>query len=141
MILRNRYYKNSKYFKSSSISRPLKKCGMTFGKPLFLALDSTTSLASLIGDFSHIFRQLNIDTTYLNKTVMEWNICNAFLSSKHQAQRPHAVNDRAERGVKLTSDFAKTAKTSNSLQNTLQVVEKSSYNAPTFEKGDLFYID
>ena len=39
------------------------------------------------------------------------------------------INDSAERGVKLTSDFLHSASKEENLQNVLQVVEKSERKA------------
>ena len=122
-----------KYFESGCTSRPLKIYGMTFGKPLLPVLDSTTTLASLIGPEPwYIFDLLNLDTSFFNKPVMEWNSRDAFLSSKYKVQRQIVVNDSAEKGAKLTSNFTYAAKTSNSLQKTIQVVEKSHKDCRKF---------
>ena len=43
----------------------------------------------------------------------------------------NVVNDSAERGVKLSSDFLDTAKTEENYQNILQVVEDHRKKAPS----------
>ena len=80
------------------------------------------------------FKLLNIGTSFLNEPVVEWNSCKAYFSAKTFVQRLNVVNDCAERGVKLASDFAETAKTGCSLNSALQVVEKSRKDQPNLRK-------
>ena len=54
---------------------------------------------------------------------------------KEKAKHLHVVNDLAERGVKLTSDYLCTAKSDNTFQNVLQTVEINSKNVPNLRNS------
>ena len=66
----------------SSTSFPIKRYGATFGKPVFPVLNTTTTLASLIGpDFWCIFNLLNIDASFFDEPVEEWNTSKTYRTS------------------------------------------------------------
>jgi len=54
------------------------------------------------------------------------------LNSAKNVAAVNVVNDCAERGVKLASDFVDTARSVEHFQNVLQVVEKDRKDAPNF---------
>ena len=125
-----------KAFESSSGSTyPERRHGSTYGKPIFPVLDSTSTLRSLIGpDSWYLFQLLNIDTSFFNEPVKEWNSSEAYLYSKNIVQRLNVVNDCAERSVKIASDFAETAKTSSNFNSAIQIVEKNRKASLAFAK-------
>ena len=120
---------------SSGSICPERRHGTTYGKAIFPVLDSTSMFRSFIGpDSWYIFQLLNIDTSFFNEPVKEWNSCEAYLYSKNIVQRLNVVNDCAERNVKIASDFAETAKTSSDFNSAIQVVEKNRKNQPSLRK-------
>ena len=120
---------------SSGSTCPERRHGTTYGKPIFPDLDSTSTLRSLIGpDSWYLFQLLNIDTSFFNEPVKEWNSCEAYLYSKNIVRRLNVVNDCAERSVKIASDFAETAKTSSNFNSAIQVVEKNRKDQPSLRK-------
>ncbi|KAJ8400578.1 hypothetical protein AAFF_G00393470 [Aldrovandia affinis] len=60
--------------------------------------------------------QLHVDPAFLSLDVEDWATSAAF-------QVVNVVNDCAERGVRLTSDFVAAARSEQHLQNVLQAVE------------------
>ena len=131
---------NLKYFENSYTFRLMKRHRMKIGKPPFPVLNFTSTFAPLIRPVSwFFFKVLNIDTSFLNKSVMSSK--STFLSSKYKVQQLIAVNDSAERGVKLTSDFDDTAKTSIACKIPYRLLKKTTKMALFFEKRDKFCID
>ena len=58
----------------------------------------------------------------------------AYLNSAKNVAAVNVVNDCAERGVKLASDFVETARSDEHFQNVLQVVEKDRKDAPNLRR-------
>jgi len=56
------------------------------------------------------------------------------LNSAKNVAAVNVVNDCAERGVKLASDFVDTARSVEHFQNVLQVVEKDRKDAPNLRR-------
>ena len=76
------------------------------GKPKFPTIISTSRLGDLINDDSwFIFSLLEMDTEFLNHDVQAWPGRQSFLEAKAKTIALIVVNDSAERGVKLSSDF------------------------------------
>ena len=97
--------------------------------------ESLIPLQRLIGlDSCYLFQLLNIDTSFFNEPVKEWNSCEAYLYSKKIVQRLDVVNDCGERSVKIAPDFAETAKTSSNFNSAIQVVEKNRKDQPSLRK-------
>lgn len=99
---------------------------MGFGKPSF---PTQVTLASSLADFVSpdswfMFHILQLDSHFLSEDVSEWATSEAYKTSVKNVEAPNVVNDCAERGVKLTSDFLSSAKGEKHFQNVLQVVEK-----------------
>ncbi len=69
------------------------------------------------------FRILGIDSIFIKKPVEEWCQLNGYLRNMEVINSLRVVNDAAERGVKLCSDFIGSAKKESKLQHILQVVE------------------
>jgi len=60
----------------------------------------------LIGPESHsLFQLLHVDTDWLHKPVSQWLADPAYLLVEQFVRTVKVVNDAAERGVKLISDF------------------------------------
>ena len=76
-----------------------------------------------------------MSTTFLSKPVSTWNSDPEYTLAVETVKNIRVVNDSAERGVKLTSDFIKSAKTESTFQKILQVVENSRNYLPGQRKG------
>ncbi|XP_062273543.1 uncharacterized protein LOC133979114 [Scomber scombrus] len=106
-----------------------------FGKPKFPALLPTTSLPDLANtDCWFGMHQLNIDPAFLSLDVKEWATNAAFKKSEVNVHAVNVVNDCAERGVKLTSDFVAVARKEQHLQNVLQAVEHDRSQQPNLRR-------
>ena len=111
--------------------------GAGFGKPHFPnGITVSTSLADLVTCHSwFIFRLLCLDSDFLTKEVTEWINMPSYLTSKAKINAVNAINDCAERGVKLSADFACAARSEEHFQNVLQVVETDRKERPNLRKA------
>ena len=71
-----------------------------------------------------------METNFLSEDVDRWPGEQSFLSSKAKTSALNVVNDNAERGVKLSSDYLDTARSEEHYQNILQVVIESRNQLP-----------
>ena len=97
-----------------------------YGKPNFPVIKniSNASLKDFIGiDSWYFFKILKIDTAFLTLPVDEWDENECFKGACKLINNIHVVNDSAERGVKLASDFLCRAQLEQRYQHLLQVVE------------------
>ena len=62
--------------------------------------------------------------------VETWTHNETYKAGKDNVRSINCVNDCAERGVKLSSDFLGSARTEKNYQNELQVVEKDRKTTP-----------
>ncbi|KAK5936425.1 hypothetical protein CgunFtcFv8_027703 [Champsocephalus gunnari] len=103
---------------------PEQRFGTGFGKPKFPILLPTTSLADLANkDCWFGMHQLHIDLEFMSLDVKEWATNAALKKSEVNVCAMNVVNDCAERGIKLTSDFVAVARKEQHRQNVLQAVE------------------
>jgi len=100
--------------------------GMDFGKPKFPKhLTANTTLSDLVGvDSWFLFYLLELDSKFLLEDVSEWSNSASYTASLTKLQAINVVNDCAERGFKLSTDFIDSAKCEDHFQNVLQVVEQ-----------------
>ena len=109
------------------------------GKPVFRQVNRQTSLVDLIGPESHtLFHALHIAPHWLAKPVSEWPLDSEFTVAETFVRTVKVVNDAAERGVKLISDFASII-TCDPEQRAalLQGVEKHRQQYKDFDKKTL----
>lgn len=105
-------------------TQPLDRIGTGFGKPTFPTVDASTRLADLVsGDSWFMMNLLGIDASFLDLPVSEWPQTDAYIDGQRKVQSVNVVNDCAERGIKLTSDFLNAGRSEEHLQNVLQVAE------------------
>lgn len=120
------------------VGLPQNRFGTGFGKPRFpqaINLSSTTTLADLVGtDSWFMFNILQLNSDFLTKDIGEWKESDAYQNSQTNIQALNVVNDCAERGVKLSSDFLSSAKKEEHFQNVLQVVEDDRKERPNLRK-------
>ena len=72
--------------------------------------------------------------SFLSERVENWNSMDGYNQAMDKLKAIHAVNDSAERAVKMTTDFLNKAKTEEHFQNVLQVVEKDRKTNPNLRK-------
>ncbi|KAK5905378.1 hypothetical protein CesoFtcFv8_006850 [Champsocephalus esox] len=114
---------------------PEQRFGTGFGQPTFPTLLPTTSLADLANkDCWFGIHQLHIDPECMSLDVKEWATNDAFKKSEVNVCAMNVVNDCAERGVKLTSDFVPVARKEQHLQNVLQAVEHDRSQQPNLHR-------
>ncbi|KAK5918331.1 hypothetical protein CgunFtcFv8_003105 [Champsocephalus gunnari] len=114
---------------------PEQRFGAGFGKPKFPTLLPTTSLADLANkDCWFGMHQLHIDPEFMSLDVKEWATNAAFKKSVVNVCAMNVVNDCAERGVKLMSDFVAVARKEQHLQNVLQAVEHDRSQQPNLRR-------
>ena len=120
----------------TSLQAPMNRFGNGWGKPRFpLSIDSSTRLCQLVGvDSWFTMYRLQLDSSFLNLPVDEWDKTSAYIASAGNFEAVNVVNDCAERGVKLASDFVETARTDEHFQNVLQVVEKDRKCMPNLRR-------
>lgn len=86
----------------------------------------TTSLADLVThDSWFLFHLLGIKGDFLSQPVNIWANTPEYTVCLKKLKGVTVVNDAAECGVKLSSDFLRVAKSEQHYQNTLQVVEQN----------------
>ena len=88
-------------------SNPLNRHGTGFGKPVLPVIeDNERDITSFFGQDSwKFFHLLKLDSTFLSAPPREWDKNASFSNSKRVVKHLSVVNDAAERGVKLASDF------------------------------------
>lgn len=121
---------------ASAMLAPKNRFGTGFGKPKFPTdITSTTTLADFVNEDSwftlHI---LQINTNFLTEDVHDWSNSPAYQDSSDNVRAINVINDCAERGVKLSSDFLDAARSEEHYQNVLQVVEQDRRNMPNLRK-------
>lgn len=121
---------------NKEILAPCDRFGTGFGKPRFPEdINKSTTLADLISQDSWFTLQLlQINTEFLTEKVDNWPHSPAYQSSAVNVEAINVVNDCAERGVKLSSDFLTASKTEEHYQNVLQVVEQDRKSMPNLRK-------
>ncbi|KAK0055523.1 hypothetical protein Bpfe_015034 [Biomphalaria pfeifferi] len=92
-----------------------------------------------IGSRSHFFFQvLNLDKLFLNLPVEQWPQLEAYLHAKVVAHSLKVVNDSAERGIALASNFNKSlTKKEDEKQYFYQVVESHRKQYPDAKNATL----
>ena len=77
-----------------------------------------------------------MDTDFLNEDVKTWPGQPSFGSAKLKTGAINVINDSAERGVKLSSDFLNAARSEEHYQNILQVVEDDRRRMPNLHRNN-----
>ena len=115
-------------FNSTDLGFCKNRKGSGFGKPIFPSMseDKVYNITDFIGpDSWGFFRILKLDTTFLHVEIGNWENEESYVKAKTIVSNLSVVNDAAERGVKLCSDFLSSAKKEENLDSILQVVENS----------------
>ena len=104
-------------------SGPKNRFGSGFGKPKMPTVTFSSELLKQAQVLPFFFKSLKIDACFLDNPAGEWASDEFYLAAKAKVKQRLVVNDLAERGVKLTSDFLASAKIEDRFQSNLQVVE------------------
>lgn len=96
-------------------------------------------MTKTLADFASIdswytFTLLQLNAEFMIEEVVNWPKSAAYQASLNNLQSLNVVNDCAERGVKLSSDFLASARCEEHYQNVLQVVEKDRKEQPNLRK-------
>lgn len=114
---------------------PTHRYGRGLGKPKFPDVSLTTRLGDLVNEDSwFLFGLLQLDRSFLEENVENWKELPTFANDKKKIGAITVINDCAERGVKLSSDFLAASTTEKHYQNVLQVVEQDRKNKPNLRK-------
>ena len=115
------------------LQSPQNRFGFGWGKPQWFPKSVTlsTQLCDFVtADSWFTIHRLQIDSSFLRLPVIEWETSDAYLASAVNVKAINVVNDAAERGVKLSTDFLDTARSDKHFQNVLQVVEQARKKTP-----------
>ena len=120
----------------SPLPSPENRFGNGFGKPKFPErITESTVLSDLVAEDSwYTMGLLQIDTTFLEEPVDSWSELPEYQASLANINSLNVINDCAERGVKLSSDFLSAARSEDHYQNVLQVVEEDRRSRPNLRK-------
>jgi hypothetical protein len=120
----------------NAVTNPQQKFGTGFGKPRFPTdVPMSTTLADLVGpDSWFMFHVLELNSEFLTNDVADWSSSASFNASLVNLNAMNVVNDCAERGVKLSSDFLASSKGEEHYQNVLQVVEQDRHRQSDLRK-------
>ena len=109
------------------------------GKPQFQELTRKTELWDLCGPNSYmLFNILGTDSDWLHLSPEEWKESSQYREMEEYVRTVKVVNDLAERGIKLISDYSQILTKDNQTRVTLlQGVEMSRKIHPNFKKSTL----
>jgi len=116
------------------------RMGYGFGKPQFPVLPTNAcyELDTFIGNDSWLFfKVLKIDSSFLHQPAQVWNTLTEFSQTLEVVRSIVVVNDAAERGVKMTSDYYGRSREESRFQHILQVVENSRKKHPDLRKATI----
>ena len=89
-------------------------------------------MTSSLSDF--VFRELELDDSFLTYEVCEWATLPAYVDSKSKTKALNATNDAAERLIKLGTDCLGAAWSEEHFQNVQQVTENDRKENPNLRK-------
>ena len=121
------------------LCQSIDRFGTGFGKPIFpTQLSASTTLADLVTQDSWFtFSLLHLQPDFLSEDVSTWEDNLSFKASKANLKAVNVVNDAAERGIKLSSDFLASSKVEVQYQSNLQVVAKSRCDQPNLRRKNI----
>jgi hypothetical protein len=121
---------------TEDLQAPTDRFGTAFGKPKFpREVTSSSTLADFVApDSWYFFHLLKLDSSFLVEEVDDWDTNASYQAAKVNIQAINVINDSAERGVKLSSDFLASARTESHYQDVLQVVERDRKETPNLRK-------
>ena len=104
--------------------RPQNRHGTAYGKPNFPEDLDSTDIRDYFGpDSAALFQILRIDPSFLLEPVEKWSTLDSYQAGRKSIKSVHPVNDSAERGCKLASDFKGSARDELRFQYMKEVVE------------------
>ena len=117
---------------SNVVTAPKSRFGTGFGKPLFPEeICPTTELADLVTEDSwFLFHVLDLNPNFLSLNVNDWPTSQSFRTSSNNVGALNVVNDSAEQGIKMGSDFLQTARNELCYENAIQVVKDDRKQLP-----------
>ena len=79
-------------------------------------------------------QHLDLKMDFLQLLPADWSECDSYQESRNIIESLNFINDAAERGVCLSNDFTKAARSEDHYQNVLQVVEDNRFKKPNIRK-------
>ena len=118
------------------VNVPDSRYGTGYGKPAFPdKVTASSSLSDFVtADSWFFFHSLNVPDDFLVMPVSEWPSLESCKKGMNNVKAINVVNDVAERGVKLSSDYLSSARSEEHYQNTIQVVEANRKEKPSLRK-------
>ena len=77
---------------------------------------------------------LKLDHSFLERHVSQWDECEFYQRCLAAVKCLNVINDSAELGVKMSSDFLEAARHEDNYQNIIQVVEHNHREMPDLRK-------
>jgi hypothetical protein len=71
-----------------------------------------------------------MEMDFITECVSEWPELLSLQNSMENLKALNVVNDRAERGIKLTSDYLEASRSEEHFQGILQIIEENSKEMP-----------
>jgi hypothetical protein len=98
--------------KQGVLQEPMHRFGTGYGKPKFHEeITETTKLSDLVNEDSwYTIKLLQLNMDFLPEDIVSWKENDNFKSAKQIVKHLNFVNDSAERGVKLSTDYVSAAK-------------------------------
>ena len=108
-------------------------------KPVFPAITSTTQLTDLVGPDSYMFFHiLGISYEWIKVSPSHWEEYDSYKEAREFVRTTKVVNDLAERGIKMISDYAMILTNDEEMRvQLLQGVELNRRKYPDFKKKTL----
>ena len=109
--------------------------GSWYGKPSFPESTESYDIADYVTPQSIVFfTTMGLDVEFLYDTVDEWDNSPSYEAAKAAVKSLPVVNDGAERGVKITSEFLESARKEETFQTRHQVAENDRKAVPNQRK-------
>lgn len=121
----------------AELHAPINRFGTGWGKPQFphFVINLSTRLCDFVGvDSWFTIYHLKLDVSFLQLPVDNWNTDASYMASAKKVSAINVINDAAERGVKLASDFVESARSDDHFQHVIQIVENHRKTTPNLRR-------
>lgn len=114
------------------------------GKPQLPMIDAASILSDFVGPNSwllfHLFGKVSTASWLATNPAPTWETNNSYMEMKEVVKTLKVVNDPAERGIKLCTDFLQMTRDHQNRQDLYQVVEDHRRRVSCKTKLDLFQV-
>lgn len=121
------------------LSQPQEENEVITAVPTFPEIDGQTKLQDLITpDSWEFFKILNLPSDWLALPPTQWSDNENYQKAMQYVKTVKVVNDPAERGIKLASDYSKILSKDSAIRSLIyQVVEDDRARKPNFKKSTM----